>query len=93
MRSDHPGNHSSLFLRGPWGDDGVLKKEEAARGRSRRSRSPKLKGTIHDIVTADAVLIEDRATINPKISAPIRRSSTGRSRQQGQLLASSRIAT
>jgi HlyD family secretion protein len=49
-----------------------------------------VKGTIHDIVTADAVLYpKDQANINPKISAPVRRFLVNRGDhvKQGQLLA------
>ena len=49
-----------------------------------------VKGTIHDIVTADAVLYpKDQATITPKISAPVRRFLVNRGDhvKQGQLLA------
>jgi RND family efflux transporter MFP subunit len=49
-----------------------------------------VKGTIHDLVTADAVLYpKDQATITPKISAPIRRFLVNRGDhvKQGQLLA------
>ena len=49
-----------------------------------------VKGTIHDIVTADAVLYpKDQANIIPKISAPVRRFLVNRGDhvKQGQLLA------
>jgi HlyD family secretion protein len=49
-----------------------------------------VKATIHDIVTADAVLYpKDQATITPKISAPVRRFLVNRGDhvKQGQLLA------
>ena len=49
-----------------------------------------VKGTIHDIVTADAILFpRDQANINPKISAPVRRFLVNRGDhvKQGQLLA------
>ena len=49
-----------------------------------------VKGTIHDIVTADAVLYpKDQANINAKISAPVRRFLVNRGDhvKQGQLVA------
>jgi RND family efflux transporter MFP subunit len=49
-----------------------------------------VKSTIHDIVSADAVLYpKDQATINPKISAPVRRFLVNRGDhvKQGQLIA------
>lgn len=52
--------------------------------------APVVKGTIRNIVTADAVLYpRDQANINPKISAPVRRFLVNRGDhvRQGQLLA------
>src|SRR5438105_14911517 len=52
--------------------------------------APVVRGTIHEIVTADAVLYaRDQANITPKISAPIRRFLVNRGDRvrQGQLLA------
>ena len=49
-----------------------------------------VKGTIHEIVAADAILFpRDQANINPKISAPVRRFLVNRGDhvRQGQLLA------
>jgi HlyD family secretion protein len=52
--------------------------------------APVVKGTIRNIVTADAILYpKDQANINPKISAPVRRFLVNRGDhvKQGQLLA------